>query len=180
MGTSIHVHLEYKQNQHDDWQMFKFNKYEKYGIWNSNYYPWLKFIGNISRVDTEEHAESIYLIEPFKTIVDISKNDDPFFYRLPDDVSLKVYWKYQKHQLDYHSIQTFTLEELQSFDYDKPLKILKIKNTAKVILNKISNNNVLTYRQWLGDSYFKFIRMLEKYKKTKNCQFIRIIIWFDN
>lgn len=174
MGTSIHTFMEYK-NTNNNWIEFKFNNRKKYGIWNNDYYPWLKFIGNISRVDSIEFDDIVYYIEPFKLI------DYPYSYGLPLDISPTVFEKYEKHIHDYHSCAYYTLEELQNFNYNKILSIKYIKNVANAVLKKVKNPDESTsYREFLGNDYFTFIQNLEKFKKKKKCNEIRVIIWFDN
>ena len=89
MGTSIHTQMEYK-DKNNNWIEFSFNNYEKYGLWNNDYYPWLKFIGNIPRVQTIEANGVIYNIDSFKD------NENNFFGNLPTDLSIKIYERYQK------------------------------------------------------------------------------------
>ena len=79
---------------------------------------------------------------------------------VPSDVSAGVRDEYREWDKDLHSASWLSLAELQSFDYDKPLKC--------------AASELRTYREFLGARFFEDLCMLEQLRAE------RIVFWFDN
>lgn len=88
---------------------------------------------------------------------------------------------------NYHSLSFLTLKELVDFDYEQTFwdrritRITTLPNGGKLsdgaALAEEGEGEIITYREHLGESFFKDIDVL---KNLGNPQDVRIIFWFDN
>lgn len=89
---------------------------------------------------------------------------------------------------DYHSYSWLTLKELMDFDYEKTFWDRRITRTTYMADGSVSGVNgaalaeegegqIITYREHLGEWFFKDIELLMTYSSPEN---VRVIFWFDN
>lgn len=89
--------------------------------------------------------------------------------------------------INYHSCSWLTLKELLDFDYEKVFLDRRITRTTIMPNGCIFSNGAalanegegrnITYREFLGESFFKVIDVLKSLGSPEN---VRIVFWFDN
>ena len=83
----------------------------------------------------------------------------------------------------YHSYSWLLLKELTDFDYEKTFWDRRVtKQTAPncwngAALAEEGDGQTITYREHLGEDYFKDLELLKSFGEPDN---IRIVFWFDN
>lgn len=88
---------------------------------------------------------------------------------LPNDVSPSVKAKSDEYGSDGHSHSWLSVEELTTYNYDKPLRDRNIE--TKPIPEEFVNRTV---RETLRENYFQELAQLQKSKAE------RIVFWFDS
>jgi hypothetical protein len=101
---------------------------------------------------------------------------------LPDDLSEEVKNNYEDLKCDTYSASYLTAKELLDFDYDKTLldrRVTKTKgNYANgAALEEEGEGRILTYRENLGEWFFKHLEELKTLGEPEN---VRIVFWFNN
>ncbi len=84
--------------------------------------------------------------------------------------------------INYHSHSWLTLKELTDFDYDATFEDLRYEETIGNVTNGAAiaepgKGNVVTFREFLGEWFFKEIELLKTLGEPEN---VRIVFWFDN
>jgi hypothetical protein len=102
---------------------------------------------------------------------------------IPDDTSESVREEYEVWDGDSHSASFLSAKELLEFDYDKKFWDRRVtKQTGPnswtgAGLAEEGEGRIVTYRENLGDDYFKHLEELEQLGDPED---VRIVFWFDN
>lgn len=103
---------------------------------------------------------------------------------LPDDLSEDVRLEYESWEYDApHSASYLTAKELLDFDYDKKFwnRCITKQTSANcwngAALAEDGEGEIITYRDNLGEWFFKHLEELKKLGEPEN---VRIVFWFDS
>ena len=97
---------------------------------------------------------------------------------IPDNATIEVKKEYEDWDSDAHSASFLTLKELLDFDYDKEFWNRRImRNGNGAALAEEGEGEMVTYRDFLGNSYFQHLKELKQLGSLDN---VRIVFWFDN
>ena len=94
---------------------------------------------------------------------------------VPADASKEVIAEQNQWDCDGHSHSWLSVDELASFDYDQIMEDRRVmRNNNGGCTCEHGNGKSMTYREFLGDSFFEDIQALKAHGAD------RIIFWFDN
>ncbi|PKA40428.1 hypothetical protein CWR43_28010 [Rhizobium sullae] len=97
----------------------------------------------------------------------------------PNDASSGVLGSYQGWGSDAHSPSWLRVDELEAFDYDRPVEDRRVTRQTSWGLDggctaEAGGGKMTTYREFLGEWFFKDIA------KLREAGADRIVFWFDN
>lgn len=97
----------------------------------------------------------------------------------PDDASPKTKATYEDWGCDAHSPSWLSVEELTSFDYDRPVEDRRVTRQTSWGLDggctaEAGGGKMTTFREFLGEWFFKDL------EKLRAAGADRIVFWFDN
>lgn len=172
MGCDIHSFAEVKRN--NKWE--KVNDHFSLDDYDKEYYK--KEKGD-NPFDWRDYSIFAFLagVRNYDHCEPISKPKG-----LPEDLSDEVKQHYEDWECDAHSASYLKAKELLEFDYDKTFwnrRITKVEGncTNGAALAEEGEGKVLTYRENLGEWFFKHLEELKTLGEPEN---VRIIFWFDN
>lgn len=157
MGTDIHVYAEFRNNA-GQWE--EISDYEPFG--GRNYDVFSFFAGVRFRNDYYDRASGCMWTCRRVTPYPIDKARG-----LPKDVSHSVKAKSDDEGTDVFGRSWLSVDELTSYNYDKPLRDRNIESVP--VPEEFIN---CTVRETLGENYFRELAQLQKSKAE------RIVFWF--
>ncbi len=96
----------------------------------------------------------------------------------PSDTCNEIKEESGTWDLDGHSYSFLTLRELTEFNYEKRFWDRRItRNGNGAALAEKGEGEMVTYREFLGEWYFKHLEELKQLGKLDD---VRIVFWFDN
>ena len=161
MGTDIHAHAEFRNNA-GQWQ--KIQEYDPFE--GRNYNAFSLFAGVRFRNDFHGRYVSVY-DEFFWAEMCVTPHPIAQPRGLPEDVSPSVKAESDSWGPDGHSHSWLSVDELTSYDYDKPLRDRNIEFVPEDFVN-------CTIKEALKEYYFSELTRLEDSGAE------RIVFWFDN
>jgi hypothetical protein len=172
MGCDIHSFAEVKRNNKwekvndhftlDDYDKKYYNKEKGENPFDWRSYSTFAFLAGVRNYD---HCKPIS--EPKGLPYDLSEEVKQHY----------EYWEYNSHSASY-----LTAKELLEFDYDKKFwnrRVTKTEGncTNGAALAEEGEGRILTYRENLGEWFFKHLEELKTLGEPEN---VRIVFWFDN
>lgn len=185
MGCDIHSFAEVKRK--NKWEKVNDEIFPDYGenktiepfAWRS--YSMFAFLADVRNYD---HCEPISELKGVP--IDSEWLNSPSKYQEVDFGSEKIKVKTNlddfNESYDYHSASYLTLKELLDFDYNKTFWNRRISRTVGnstngAALAEEGEEEIVSYRENLGESFFEVIKVLEELGKPED---VRIVFWFDN
>ena len=172
MGCDIHSFAEIKKNG-------KWEKVENYFSLSDFDKEWYKKEKGDSPFDWRSYSMFSFLagVRNYDCCEPISKPRG-----LPDDISDDVKSYYKEWVYDAHSASFLTAKELLEFNYDKEFWNRRITKYVGNYINGAAlaeegEGKFLTYRENLGEWFFKHLNELKELGDPEN---VRIVFWFDN
>ena len=177
MGCDIHSFAERKIN--GEWT--KVGDHFTLGEWEKQYYKkdksdspfdWRNYsmFGFLAGVRNYDHCDPISLPKG-----------------IPDDTCDYIRDEYEESLMGYHSASYLTVKELTDFNYDKKFWNRRVSKTVHydgggsytngAALAEKGEGEIVTYRENLGETFFKHLKELQELGDPKD---VRIVFWFDS